>query len=401
MTERRLRVLHLINTLEFGGAEKRIVDLVENLPPNEFEFIIICLCEGGAMEARARDSGAIVESLGYRRLRVNGRMAWKHLLEPYAAGRKFQQVLERHRPEVVQTWLPICNFIGGRSMCRWRFRHMPLIASRVFTSEYRQANPLIPIAEMMAARRADLVYCNSLAVRDDVMASEPSVDPSIIRVVRNGVDLRRFHPVEDKQAVREQLGLSPDAPIVLSVGALRPHKGHAVLLEAAGILLRGGCNAQFCFLGADQGEGVALRETAEREGILSNVHFIGAKNNVVGWLQAADVLALPSLEEGLPNVLLEAQASALPCVATSLPGCMEALDGGKCGLIVPPKDADALAGALGGLLNDEALRRRLGLAGREHVEAHWSRDGMFAQFGELYREAVRLRWPGNKKGAGF
>ncbi len=387
-----IHVLHLINSLGMGGAEKRLTEIIESLSSDEFRFTVMCLSHAGAYESRVRAAGGEVEVLHYRGLRRDGRIAIRNLFEPLIAMRKFQQALDRHRPDVVQTWLPISNFVGGRAMCRWRYRHMTLIASRVFTGEYREANPLIPLAEMMATRRADLVYCNSNAVRDDTISTEITIDPSNIRVIRNGVDTEKFRPCEDRLRARRELGLSADERLILSVGALRKHKGHSVLLDAAKQILAELEAVRFLLVGEDQGEGPALRRQADELGIADQVEFVGARDDVALWMQAADAFVLPSLQEGLPNALLEAMASGLPCVATQLPGCMEILEYGKHGLLVPPEQPEALSDALSTLLNQTDLQTRLGKDAQHHIRDHFSFTRMMEEFAELYREAAN-RFP--------
>lgn len=381
-----IHVLHLINSLGMGGAEKRLAEIIEHLSSDEFRFTVVCLSHAGAYEARVRAAGAEVEVLHYHGMRQGGRFALRSLFQPLIAIRKFQQALDKYRPDVVQTWLPISNFVGGRALCRWRYRRMTLIASRVFTGEYREANPLIPLAEMMAARRADWVYCNSNAVRDDTISTEITIDPSSIRVIRNGVDSEKFRPCEDKLRARRELGLSAGERLILSVGALRKHKGHSVLLDAAKQILAEHEAVRFLLVGEDQGEGPALRRQADELGIADQVEFVGARDDVALWMQAADAFVLPSLQEGLPNALLEAMASGLPCVATQLPGCLEILEDGKHGLLVPPEQPEALASATSTLLDQPDLSMQLRASAQLHVRDHFSFTRMMKGFADLYRE---------------
>lgn len=385
-----IHILHLINTLEIGGAEKRLVEIIEALAGEAFRFTVVCLRHAGRFEARTKAAGALVQSLGYRPMRESGRLRLSRLFEPLAAMRRFQAALDHHRPDAVHSWLPISNVIAGRAMARWRYRHMALIASRVVTGEYGENNPLIPLIEMLAARRADLVYCNSRTVCDDVVAREPALDPANLRMIRNGVDMGRFHPAEDRAALRQALGWTPDSPIVLSVGALRPGKAQAQLIDAAPLVLRHVPAARFVLAGADQGEGERLSALAALRRVDPRVEFLGAREDVPALMQGADLLVLPSALEGLPNVLLEAQSCALPCVAAQLPGCIEALGEGHAGLVAPG-DPQALGEAIIVMLKDAATRRKVAQAGVARVRQAFSREAMLTAFAALYREAARLR----------
>ncbi len=386
-----IHVLHLINSLAMGGAEKRLTEIVENLPREEFRFTVVCLTHTGHYEERVRDAGARIEVINYKGLRKNGRLKLSQLLQPMLAMRRFDQWLQTLQPDVVQTWIPISNFIGARAMCHWRFRHMALIASRVFTGEYRDANAFIPLAEAWAARRADFIYCNSSAVAQDVIARETTVDPSIIRIIRNGVDTQRFHPAEDKNAVRRALDLPEQKPLLLTVGALRPHKGHVFLLEVIEKVAQIRPDALLMLAGADQGQGPLLKKIAQEKHLEPHVQFLGARSDIPQLMQAADALVLPSSEEGLPNVLLESQACALPSVATALPGCIEALDNGRAGVLTPSGNAEAMAKAILDLLDRPMVRSELGTQARLHVEQNFSQERMFREFANFYREALAKR----------
>jgi glycosyltransferase involved in cell wall biosynthesis len=386
-----IRVLQLINSLGMGGAEKRLSEIVAGLPPEEFAFHVCCLSATGPYEGRIRLARAPIEVLGYRGLRSEGRFRIQRLAEPLRMIRLFRGVVERVQPHVVQTWIPISNFIGGRAVARWRFRRIALVASRVFTGEYREANPLIPLAEGWASRRADLVYCNCAAVRDDTIRREPSVDPASLRVIRNGVDPNRFAPREDRSGLRKKLGLEDEDLAVATVAALRGHKGHADLLRAARWVVERLPRARFLLVGPDQGEGQRLRRLAEELALGAAVEFLGPRADIAEILAAADLLALPSLEEGLPNVLLEAQAAGLACVATDLPGCAEALAEGETGVLVPARNPQRMAEALWRLLGDAELRRRMGQAARRRAVREFSMEAMLGQFAALYREAAGIR----------
>jgi glycosyltransferase involved in cell wall biosynthesis len=385
MCPKPIHVLHLINSLGRGGAEKRLTEILERLPRDRFAFDVCCLSAGGAFEERVRAAGASVEILGYRGLRRRGKPSLARLRELRRMIRRFRRTVERLRPDVVQTWIPICNYIGGRALAPSRFEGVRLIASRVFTGEYRDGRPLMRLGENRAARRADWIYCNCEAVRDDTLRREPKLDPAIVRVIRNGVDLERFAPRPGRAALRQDLGLGEQDLAIVVVAALRPHKGHADLLAAAKRVVSEHPAARFLLVGPDQGEGPRLLHIARNEGISHAIKLIGPRDDTAEILAASDVLALPSLAEGLPNVLLEAQAAGLPCVATSLPGCIEAVEHDITGLLTPPGNPDALAAAIGQLLGDPDLRQEMGRAGRRRAEKEFPLEAMFEGFAKLYR----------------
>jgi glycosyltransferase involved in cell wall biosynthesis len=195
--------------------------------------------------------------------------------------------------------------------------------------------------------------------------------------VRNGIDA-----AEPTQPVR-----LADGPTVLEVARLAEVKGQRVLLAA----LRD-VDATAVLVGCDLERGGAyeaeLRREAERLGVAERVVFAGQRDDVPGLLAGCDVLCLPSTAEGLPLVVLEAMAQAKPVVATAVGGTPELVVDGETGLLVPPGDARALAEALGTVIADRELARRLGDAGRRRVLAEFSLSAMTDRVLGLYAGAT-------------
>lgn len=201
---------------------------------------------------------------------------------------------------------------------------------------------------------------------------------SRFRLVPNGVDLTRFVPVDaaERSRLRATLGLPAGDPIVLFVGFFSHEKRPDLLYRAWRGLVTGGLASTLVLVGASQstyyeidpGLSRAIRDDAQRRGLSSRLVFVEHTTDIAKYYQAADLFALPTLREGLPNVLLEAMASGLPPVITRLPGVTDwIVEDGVTGLLVPPNDEAAMADALSKLLGDEDLRRSMGRAARQTV----------------------------------
>jgi len=200
-----------------------------------------------------------------------------------------------------------------------------------------------------------------VAVSDDAQGKAAALldpaDRAKIHTVRMGVDLARFSPVGEEAATGDLT--------VLCLGRLVERKGHRFLLEAfAGIE---GARLVIAGEGPERG---AIEELAERAGVAGRVELTGVvgQDEALRLYRAADVFCLPSLAEGLPTVLIEAMACAVPVVATRIDGVPELISDGSDGLLCEPGDSAALAGALAQLTEDPGERRRLAVAGREKVE---------------------------------
>jgi len=231
-------------------------------------------------------------------------------------------------------------------------------------------------------RRMDLV----LGVSQDVAAKleRAGVPAAKIRVVYNGVD-SRFRP-GDQHSARAGLGLPPGAFVLLFVGLLVPVKGLEVLLEAVAAL----AEPQVCCALVGAGP---LRETLQARagalGLEAQVVFAGARPTaeIPQWMQAADLLVLPSFSEGRPNVVLEAQASGLAVVATRVGGTPELVEDGVSGLLVDSGDPGQLARAITRLRQDGAERQRLGEEGRRRA-ASFTWQASARQVKGLYEQVL-------------
>ena len=239
-----------------------------------------------------------------------------------------------------------------------------------------------------AYRRAHLIAVSAYT-KGRVLAALPELDEARIAVVHNGVHYAYFQqpaPAPQKHG-----------PTVLTVGGVKPRKGTHVLVEAFAHVRQRVPEAHLVIVGAHGGGSYAqqVQERVSALGLENAVHFTGviSEEALRGWYQHADVFTLPSLNvgeqfEGFGLVFLEAGACGLPVVGAAGSGVAEAVRDGETGLLVPQNDAEALAEALVRLLTNEALRARLGAAGREHARAlDWAR--VAERVLTLYRQWAR------------
>jgi glycosyltransferase involved in cell wall biosynthesis len=197
-----------------------------------------------------------------------------------------------------------------------------------------------------------------------------------MEVVRNAIDPAPFSRPPDPALRR---ALAGERSLVLAVARLDPQKGHRHLLAAAAEVP----DAIFALAGEGP-ERPALEELADRLAVRDRIRFLGERSDVPDLLAACDVFVLPSLYEGLPISVLEAMAAERPVIATAIGGTDEVVIDGESGLLVPPADPDAIASALQNLLEDTALRARLGAAGRKIVTTDFSAREMVRRVTELY-----------------
>ncbi len=198
----------------------------------------------------------------------------------------------------------------------------------------------------------------------DFLIKERSVAEDRVDVVFNGAPLDEFapRPRDEGYAVRAELGIPMDAPVVTTIGRLNAQKGHDTLIAAAGtVVARAGTK----FLIVGDGDLLQpLKAQASALGIGEAVIFAGHRRDIPELLAATDVLCISSNYEGTPLVLFEAMASGKAIVSTAVDGCREVIQDKRTGLLVPPRDPDALAMAILKVTEDGTLRGRLGEAAR-------------------------------------
>lgn len=256
------------------------------------------------------------------------------------------------------------------------------------------ADPRMPGYQALADRLLRSHTHGAIAVSGstrDFLVRQRFVPPERVRLIWNGAPLDEFAPVprERALALRRTLGLPDDAVVFGTIGRLNAQKGHSFLLEAAARVLNGRPNARLLVVGdGDLAEG--LRARAETLGISGLTRFAGHRSDVPELLGVLDVFCISSLYEGTPLALFEAMAAGKAIVSTAVDGCREVLREGDTGLLVPPADAAALAGALERVIGDAALRLALGTRAREASRQYDVRacvESMQAFYDELLPEA--------------
>jgi glycosyltransferase involved in cell wall biosynthesis len=230
----------------------------------------------------------------------------------------------------------------------------------------------------------DCFVCASEAIRRMLVAD--GVPDARTVTVHEGIDLGRVEAAPPAN-LHEELWLPHHAPIVGNVAALVPHKGQRHLVEAAAIVVRQVPDARFVIAG--EGE---LREALERQvrehHLEKHVFLAGFRPDVLSVHKAFDIFVMSSVTEGLGTSVLDAMAAGKPVVGTTAGGIPESVVDGETGLLVAPRDPQGLASAIVRLLNDEALRRRMGAAGLARAREKFSAERMVQETLRVYRRVA-------------
>jgi glycosyltransferase involved in cell wall biosynthesis len=217
----------------------------------------------------------------------------------------------------------------------------------------------------------------------DSYAARLRLPPSRFQTIYNGIDLERFGPSEDKVMLRRALHLPGEGPLVVMVGVMRPGKGQDVAIDA----MRSLTGVHLLLVG-DGKPPFRTDLEARARGLEACVHFWGQRLDVPEILRAADLLILPSDNEALPTVLIEAGASALPVIATRVGGIPEIVDDDITGILIPPRDPAALAGAIRRLADDPGAARAMGQRAYERVRGIFTLPNQAEQTMALYQTVV-------------
>jgi len=245
-----------------------------------------------------------------------------------------------------------------------------------------------------ACNLADGVIANSNAVRDWLVNDH--VNAKRIHVIRNGIAIPPKREGVKNFRVRKELGIALDAPVITTVCRLTASKGLEDLLKAAVRITACLPRVQFLIAGTDlsrPGYKVQLEQYAAELRLGKCVRFLGERSDVLDILSESDLFVLPSLSEGLSNVLLEAMTANLPIVATDVGGNPEVVQHGKTGLLIPPRNVDELTAAIMQILQCPDMACRFGDAGRARVVKEFSLESMVRQTQDLYLYLLEKRHP--------
>lgn len=371
------RVVHVITSLEEGGAQAMLLKLLAARREAGGGARVVSLTEVGPIGERIAALGTPVVALRMARGRPS-----------LAAARRLLRLLRELRPDVVQTWMYHADLLGGVAASLlgipvlWGIRN-----DQLFPGDSRLTRLTRRACALLSWWIPARVICNSTAaVRTHARLGYARRK---LVVIPNGFDVARFQPsAAARAAVRRELGIPEEAPLVGLVARFHPHKDHATFFAAAAAVSEQVPDVHFvlCGDGVREGDPGLVRLVEAR--LRPRVHLLGRRPDVERVTAALDVACLTSRTESFPNVVGEAMACGVPCVATDCGDVREILDG--TGRVVPVGDVQAVAGAVIELLRLEPARRAsLGEAARARVTSAYALDVVAQRFLEAQRGAMR------------
>ena len=378
---RPVKILYIIGTLDFGGSERQLIRLVIGLDRSRFHPVVCCLSRRGPLADELAQHGVKVEIVSFRGLTI-----LRDLPQVLLRFRRLVWLFREEKPDILHGFLFWAYILGTYAA---KLAGVPIVlASRRGLGHFKADKPHYLFLERLANRLTDLIVANAEAVKQDVLRQE-LVEPSKVRVVYNGIDPSPYVFTADP-ALRASLGVPEAARVVGVVANLIPYKGHRDFLHACRAIRQRQAGITFLLIGDGPCRG-ELEGLARDLGLEKDVRFLGTRRDIPQLLALMDVVVLPSLEEGLPNAILEAMAAGKAVVATQVGGVPEAVVQGETGLLVPPGDPQALADAVLLLLADRPLAEAMGRAGRDRVAKMFGLDRMIRETEALYQEVLAAK----------
>jgi glycosyltransferase involved in cell wall biosynthesis len=366
----RRRVLHVVRSLEVGGLERLVANMVQ---ARGFDITqVACLLTAGAFAEPLRNAGANVRSYSGRDART-ARFAW------------LKRIVCELRPEIIHCH-GIYSFLFGGLVAKWcRTERIGLVLTK-----HGQAIPETPLVRYLAPwlmKRA-CVVCVSPDI-EGIVQARFTQSLGATCYIPNGIDLSAFAARKEKQDARAAVGLPADAFIVGSVGRLSSEKGFDVLLDAVANLAA----EQLRFMLVIVGEGPqkpGLVKKIQQSGLSEHVLLLGERHDIPNLLASFDGFVLASRSEGQPLSVIEAMASGLPVIATAVGGIPSIIEDGVTGMLVPPEDS----AAIGHALRELALRpddfRPLGVQAAHVARCRFGMSPMLDAYEHAYETALEM-----------
>jgi glycosyltransferase involved in cell wall biosynthesis len=365
------KIVHLITGLETGGAERMLARLVARLDRERFPSPVVSMTGTGAIGHEIAAAGVSLHSLGMRR----------GVPDPRAVLR-LVRIMRAVRPAILQTWLYHADLLG---LLAQRLNLSPHLVWNLRCTE-STGNRLLRLVLRRASGGPDAVIVNSQTGKQ--FHESIGYRPRRWLTIPNGFDLTSLRPDrETGRRRRAELGIPLNSTAILLPARFDPMKDHGTFLGAAARLAKHRPDAVFALAGGGiHPMNRALKSLIVAHGLRERVLLLGERGDLDALYPAFDFVALSSAYgEGFPNVLGEAMACGVPCVATSIGD--SALIIGDTGLVVPPRDPEALAAALqklSALTPDE--RQALGSRARDRILRDYDLGAIVARYEALYEE---------------
>jgi len=379
MSNKRIKILHVITSLDVGGAEMVLFRLLKKMDASRFENQVVSLIHSGKVGEKIQTLGLPVFSLEMR----SGHPDLGSLF-------RLAGLLRREYPDLVQTWLYHADLLG---LLAARTAGVPVLwnirASNMDMSQYRWLSSLVLTACIRLSSWPQVVIVNSKA--GQAFHERLGYHPRRWVYIPNGIDTDQFRPtLPARAALRNELGLAPDALLIGLIARFDPMKDHENFMLAASLLAAKMPDIHFVLAGNNvDPSNPFFGKYLEKDELRGRLHLLGQRDDMPDLMAALDIASLSSYGEGFPNTIAEAMSCGIPCVVTDTGDSAYLVE--KTGIVVAPKDPQALAEGLQKMISlGMEGRKALGAAARQRIQLHFQQDEITRQYEKLYESLMPL-----------
>jgi glycosyltransferase involved in cell wall biosynthesis len=371
-----IRVAHLIHTMLYGGVETAVLNWLEAFDRSRFEVHLFCFANPGATEQ------PFVEAAEARGFQVE-RIPWNRWKPVFRAARELARHIRAKRIDILHchnTYAQLVTVVAGR------MTGVKTITTFYVWGEFGWKRRVLQWADRYTAPLLDEISAHCQETLEETIRR--GIPRSRLKLLTCGYPLKQasFAP-EDRERRRRELGAGPGDVVLINLARFWPEKAHDLLLEAFRRVVVRRPNARLWLAGTGVLE-PRMRELAVQLGVDGTVKFLGFRKDVPELLALADIEVHPSDMEGVALAVCEGMVAGLPVVATAVGGLVEVLRDNVSGLLVPRREPEALADAVVRLIDEPALRQRLGAAARRFIKEEYSIEAAARRVEAVYDQML-------------
>jgi len=386
--DNKVKVLHIITRFDKGGSAENTYLTLKGMDKNRFEMTLL----SGTEDDPTQDRSAQIEEMQIQHILIPPLKRNINLVRDFKAFLVMRHILKKNNFTIVHTHTSKAGFLGRLAA---RSARTPLVIHTphghvLFGYFGKVKTQIFKLLEKFTARITDTIIALTEREKKDYVTAKMA-NRDKITVIHSGIELEKYKNLsnEDRETLKKTLKIPNEALIIGTAGRLVPVKGPEYLIKAAEIILSKNPDADVYFLFAGDGDQkIVLMDLADKLGIKKNIVFLGFRDDLIAILSLCDIFVLPSLNEGMGRVLVEAMALGKPIIASNICGIPDLIQNGKNGYLVPPKNPDELARYIQILLEDKNKRIQMGMEG-EKLSSNYSAVNMVEKIESLYAHLLR------------
>jgi sugar transferase (PEP-CTERM/EpsH1 system associated) len=372
---RRITIGHTIYAFHDGGMERGLLNLINYGDRDHFHHVILCLTEAGAFAKLLASPSCTVVEL-HKKEGNDWRLPWR-----------IARLVHEHELDVLHArgWPTLIETAIGARLAK--------VSATIYGFHGKTFDDLQGIGfkrrwlQKVGIRSYKKIVTLNPRMRSE-LATECGIGEDLIHLIANGVDVEKFHPYDDQDALRSRFGIPVNRFIIGNVARLDPVKNHEIFMPVLQRLKKR-ADCPFFLVVGEGSHRAALEAEAARLGLGAHIRFFGYSEHIAELLNCMDLYVQPSLYEGFSNTILEAMACGLPILATDVGGSADLFSAGREGFFFRPEDDETLASLIVQLQHNAFLRYGMGRHARSRAVEHFSIWRTVSQYEAMYAELLR------------